>query len=215
MKLYIANKNYSSWSLRAWLILNKLNVKHEEVLLKLFTPEFYSALEGVSDTLKVPVLVDEEITVHESLAIGEYISETYCNGLGWPTNTAQRAKARALASEMASSFSALRNALPMNIRAKRQVNIDKEVEKDIARIDTIFQLANKNNGGWLFGQWSIADAMFAPVVLRFQTYDIRLSESAQAYCNKVMACDVLNKWIDDALLEKDIVPQDETGIERN
>lgn len=213
MKLYIGNKNYSSWSLRPWLVLNKFNVPHEEIKLSLFSSEFYEALEGISDTYKVPTLVDGDLAIHESLAISEYINEAYCSGNAWPKDKAQRAKARALSSEMASSFSALRTALPMNIRASRTVQLEQSVLKDIARIDAIFQLASKSSSGWLFDSWSIADAMFTPVVLRFKTYNVTISPLAQQYCDKVLACPILKQWIEGALLETDILEEDEAGTD--
>lgn len=213
MKLYIGNKNYSSWSLRPWLVLNKFNVPYDEIKLALFSSEFYEALEGLSDTNKVPTLVDGDLTIHESLAIAEYINEVYCNGQAWPKDRAQRAKARALSAEMASSFSALRTALPMNIRASRKVQLEERVLKDVDRIDTIFQLASKSNSGWLFDSWSIADAMFAPVVLRCKTYNIAVSPIAQQYCDKVLACPILKQWIESALLETDILEEDEAGTD--
>ncbi|MFC0117110.1 glutathione S-transferase [Pseudoalteromonas xiamenensis] len=213
MKLFIANKNYSSWSLRAWLILNKLDIKHEEIMLKLFTKAFYQSLQGIAANSKVPAIQDGELTVCESLAIGEYISEAYCSGAGWPSTVAERAKARALSAEMVSSFTALRTAMPMNIRANRRVDITVAVQKDISRINEIFSQHSNYEGGWLFGNWSIVDAMYAPVVLRFKTYGVYLSPQAQQYCNHVLGCPTLKRWIDAALEETDIVPEDEAGEE--
>ncbi|CCQ12303.1 Glutathione S-transferase [Pseudoalteromonas luteoviolacea B = ATCC 29581] len=215
MKLFIGNKNYSSWSLRAWLVLEHLNIDAQIIPLKLFTENFYSELSGISATKKVPALKDGDFNLCESLAIAEYINETYCNGRGWPKENKKRAHARALSAEMISSFHALRNAMPMNIRAKRWVNIDTAVQKDIQRIDAIFNLASQQKGGYLFGDWSIVDAMYAPVVLRFVTYGVFLSPNAQHYCEHVMQCPILQKWITEALKETDIVPEDEAGIERN
>ncbi|MFC3032308.1 glutathione S-transferase [Pseudoalteromonas fenneropenaei] len=215
MKLYIANQNYSSWSLRAWLILHKMALPFEEVKLKLFTEHFYKSLQGIAANAKVPALQDGDFTLCESLAIGEYINEAYCNGTAWPTDTKRRAQARAVSAEMVSSFSALRNAMPMNIRARRLVDISVAVQKDIKRIEQIFAQSAQyqQQGGWLFGPWSIADAMFAPVVLRFKTYGVALIPAAQRYCEHALQCESLQLWIAQALEETDIVPEDEAGID--
>ncbi|WP_181454043.1 glutathione S-transferase, partial [Vibrio vulnificus] len=119
MKLYIGNQNYSSWSLRAWVMFATYNLEVEVEKLALFTPEFYQALEGITPTAKVPTLVDGPCTVWDSLAILEYVNETQLAGKAWPDDRASKAKARALACEMHSGFQALRNELPMNCRAKR------------------------------------------------------------------------------------------------
>ncbi|MBE0363657.1 glutathione S-transferase [Pseudoalteromonas ulvae UL12] len=218
MQLYIGNKNYSSWSLRAWLMLAKSGISFEETQLELDTEHFYQALKQVTPTLKVPTLVDGDVTVWDSLAICEYINETYLNGSGWPQEPAQRAKARALACEMHSGFMALRNEMPMNIRAKRMVELSSTAKKDIARIDDIFSQCmqatqSTDKGSWLFGQWSITDMMFAPVVMRLITYAIEMSAPSQAYMKHVLACPDLNRWIDAALQETQIVAIDEAGVE--
>ena len=218
MQLYIGNKNYSSWSLRAWLMLAKSGVSFEEIQLELDTEHFYTVLKQVTPTLKVPTLVDADVTVWDSLAICEYINETYLKGRGWPQDPVQRATSRALACEMHSGFMALRNEMPMNIRAKRAIELTSAAKKDIARIDDIFSQCMQANhsidsGGWLFGQWSIADMMFAPVVLRLITYGIEMSAPSQAYMKHVRACPDLNRWIDAALQETQIVAIDEAGVD--
>ena len=216
MKLYIGNKNYSSWSLRAWLIMDKLNISFEEVKLQLFTDAFYNELEGISETRKVPALVDGKLHIWESLAIAEYISEVYCSGKGWPQDRFQRARARAISQEMATGFFALRSEAPMNIRAKRKLEFSEAAQKDIARIEQIFTNQMQTfagRGNWLFGSWSIADAMYAPVLLRFKTYGVALSTTAQLYMEHALQCPSLQKWIAAALLETDILVEDEAGIE--
>ncbi|ARV74636.1 glutathione S-transferase family protein [Vibrio campbellii] len=214
MKLFIANQNYSSWSLRAWLIFSQFKLDVEVTQLKLFTEDFYKTLEGITPTAKVPTLVDGYATVWDSLAILEYVNEQYLQGRAWPSNSIERAKARAIASEMHSGFFDLRNKLPMNIRARRKVDLTDGVCKDIARIDAIWaEQAKLYPNGWLFGEWSIADAMYAPVALRFQTYGIKLSESAKAYQQKVLASESLKQWLEEASQETDIVEGDEIGVE--
>lgn len=216
MQLFIGNKNYSTWSLRAWYLLSKFNISFTELQLVLDTPEFYEALESKFPVQKVPALIDAELTVWDSLAICEYINDAYLNGAAWPSEIAQRAKARSLAAEMHSGFVALRNEMPMNIRAKRHVELSEQAKKDIARIDEIFSAQQQSYpNAWLFGEFSIVDAMFAPVVLRFKTYQVELSHAAQAYCQHVLSCPVMQSWISEALKETDIVDCDEAGEEIN
>lgn len=220
MDLYIGNKNYSSWSLRAWLMAAKSGINFNEVLLQLDTDSFYQRLQAVSPTLKVPTLVDGNITVWDSLSICEYINDTYLSGTAWPQDPKQKAKARSLACEMHSGFNAVRNALPMNIRASRYVELTDAVRGDIARIDAIWseQMAefapSNTEGTWLFGDWSIADMMFAPVVMRFLTYGIEVSQASRAYMQHVLSCPEMQMWINAAKAETEIVEADEAGIDR-
>ncbi|QFT39817.1 MULTISPECIES: glutathione S-transferase [unclassified Vibrio] len=212
MELFIGNQNYSSWSLRAWLIFSQYNLDVKVTKLALFTQEFYKTLEGITPTAKVPALVHQDVTVWDSLAILEFVNEQYLQGKAWPSAAVERAKARAIAAEMHSGFFDLRSELPMNIRARRKVALSEGALQDIARIDAIWsEQAEQYPGGWLFGDWSIADAMYAPVALRFQTYGIALSEGARAYQHKVLASASLQQWLEDASLEEDTVEEDETG----
>ena len=216
MQLFIGNKNYSTWSLRAWYLLSKFNISFTEQQLILDTSEFYEALKSKFPVQKVPALIDAELTVWDSLAICEYINDAYLNGAAWPSEIAQRAKARSLAAEMHSGFAALRSEMPMNIRANRHVELSEQAKKDIARIDEIFSAQQQSYpNAWLFGEFSIVDAMFAPVVLRFKTYQVELSHAAQAYCQHVLSCPVMQSWISEALKETDIVDCDEAGEEIN
>lgn len=214
MQLFIANQNYSTWSLRAWLIFTQYNLDVEFIKLKLFTPEFYTTLEEVTPTAKVPTLVDEQIAVWDSLAILEYVNDQYLDGQAWPSDAGQRALARAISAEMHSGFFNLRNEMPMNCRAKRKVDISAGAKQEIARIDQIWsQQMQAFPDGWLFGQWSIADAMYAPVVLRFQTYGIELSPLAEQYAQKVLSSAAIQRWLTEASEETDIVEEDEAGVE--
>jgi glutathione S-transferase len=214
MKLYIANQNYSSWSLRAWLIFAQNNLNVEVEKLTLFTPEFYQTLAKVTPAAKVPTLVDGEIATWDSLAILEYVNERYLNGRSWPESITERAKARAVASEMHSGFMALRNELPMNCRARRKIELSEAARGDIKRIDEIWsEQMSLYPEQWLFGDWSIADAMYAPVALRFRTYGIELSEPAQRYQEKVLSSAAILRWLAEASSETDIVLEDEAGEE--
>lgn len=138
MQLFIGNQNYSSWSLRAWLIFSQYDLKVDVTKLTLFTEDFYDKLASVTPTAKVPTLVDGEVTVWDSLAILEYVNEQYLQGKAWPSHVVDKAKARAISAEMHSGFFDLRNELPMNCRARRKVDLSDGALKDIARIDAIW-----------------------------------------------------------------------------
>ncbi|KTD98771.1 glutathione S-transferase family protein [Pseudoalteromonas sp. CR1] len=214
MELFIGNKNYSSWSLRAWYLMSKFELEFDESQLVLDTPHFYSELKKHFTVLKVPALIDGDLQVWDSLAICEYINDAYLSQAAWPKYVTQRATARALSAEMHSGFIALRREMPMNIRAKRKIILSDDAIKDIARIDDIFskqQVIYPNQ--WMFGDFSIVDAMYAPIVLRLKTYQITLSKAANSYCQHVLACPVLQSWITQALQETDIVDADEAGVD--
>ncbi|MFT5705358.1 MAG: glutathione S-transferase [Shewanella sp.] len=218
MELYIGNKNYSSWSLRAWLMLEKSGIAFNEVKLQLFTPDFYRQLEGVSPNLKVPALIDGDIRVWDSLAICEYINETYMSGTAWPNELSLKATARSIACEMHSGFNALRDELPMNVRATRCIQLSDAAKKDIQRIDDIWSsqmdaFDTDNTGSWLFDTWSISDMMFAPVVMRFQSYGIAVSDNSRRYMKHVAESPEMQRWIAAALEETEIVVEDEAGVQ--
>ena len=214
MKLVIGNKNYSSWSLRPWLLLTHFKLPFEEINISLGAENLSDQLQQFSPSCRVPVLIDGPVTVWDSLAICETVSEQYLDGKGWPTEETARAHARSISAEMHSSFLALRNELPMNCRARRKIAISPLALKDIARIDTIWSdcISRSNAGGpWLFGDFSIADCMFAPVVLRFRTYGIGGSEASQRYMENVLANKHLLAWIDAGKKEVEVLPEDEAG----
>ena len=216
MELIIGNKNYSSWSLRGWLMLAAFDIKFKETRLLLDTDSFYSALKNVDCADKVPVLVDGDITVWDSLAICEYVSETYLDGRGWPQDRAARAEARAIAAEMHSGFFAVRNEMPMNCRAKRRIEASEAAMKDVARIDEIWSSCRErfaDKGPWLFGEFSIADVMYAPVVSRFETYGVAVSEASHAYMQSVLNHPKMLEWIEAGKQETEIVEADEAGVE--
>ena len=215
MKLIIGNKNYSSWSLRAWLLLAAFDLNFEEVLESLRQPGLTERLARYSPTARVPVLIDSELTVWDTLAICEYVSEKYLAGKGWPANEALRAEARAVCAEMHSGFIGLRSELPMNCRALRTVDMSAATKQDIARIDSIWAHCMRDyDGPFLFGDFSIADCFYAPVVLRFQTYGVDLSEAASQYQSFMLKHDAINKWVAAGKAETEIVPEDEAGVDR-
>ena len=216
IKLVIGNKNYSSWSLRAWLLLSAYDILFEEVEIKLFTENTHKELRKYTQAGKVPVLHDEGLVVWDSLAICEYVFETYLNGKGWPADANERAQARAYCAEMHSGFFAIREKMPMNCRANnRQIDIDDATRKEISRIDQIWsELIEKNaaKGPWLFGEFSIVDCMFAPVVFRFTTYQVALSDFAQQYANTVLAHPKVQLWLAQSRNDAEIIEICEVGI---
>jgi glutathione S-transferase len=203
--LVIGNKNYSSWSLRAWLLLRQFAIAFDEIKLPLDTPEFHARLIAYSPAGRVPVLIDGEVRVWDSLAIGEYANERFLDGRGWPADRTTRAWARAISAEMHSGFTALRDALPMNCR-KREATpaLSADAANDIARVKAIWREARERHGGhgpFLFGQFSIADAMYAPVVLRFISYAIELDAVERTYVDTIAGLPALHAWLDDAATE--------------
>lgn len=215
MKLIIGNKNYSSWSLRPWLLLSAFDLPFEEVRIPLFVEGFKSEIEKYSAAGKVPVLHDNGLVVWDSLAICEYISEKYLGGKGWPEDEKLRAMARSCCAEMHSGFATLRNDMPMNCRALgRKVDITTELQRDISRIDSLWtSLTSKHRdqGPWLFGEFSIADCMFAPVVFRFNTYSPELSKNAQEYIKTMLAHPKMKLWLEQAAQEAETIQYAEVG----
>lgn len=217
MQLVIGNKNYSSWSLRPWLLLTAGNVQFEEQWVSLQEPDLSKRLLQFSDSARVPVLKDGDLTVWDSLAICEYVNEAYLDNKALPEGTSDRAIARSVVAEMHSGFSALRNEMPMNIRASRAVEASNQCFNDIKRIDEIWsRYAREDEFGdlRLFGRFGLADCMFAPVVMRFQTYQPALSKPASVYMNSMQSHPALKKWIADALQETEVVTVDEAGVDR-
>jgi glutathione S-transferase len=202
LKLIIGNKNLSSWSLRPWLLLRQCNLAFEEVVLPLGTPEFQTQVALYSPTGRVPVLKDGAVTVWDSLAICEYVNELV-KGAAWPTDRAARAHARAVSAEMHSGFTALRHTWPMRAAEKLNVEPNAATLADVQRIDFIWQECLRRYGGpWLFGpSFTIADAMYAPVVLRFNTYGAKLSPGAMSYVRHVLGDRELKAWTQGAALE--------------
>lgn len=200
--LVIGNKNYSSWSLRPWLVLKMAGIEFEEVLIPLDEQGTRQQILKHSPSGKVPLLHHGDIRVWESLSIAEYIAEQAPEAKLWPTDSWQRAVARSVSAEMHSGFRALREAMPMNVRSRFPDEGRKPgVQEDINRITAMWRNCRKRfgeslGGPFLFGQFTIADAMFAPVVSRFRTYAVELNEEAKAYADAVWALPAMQEWAD-------------------
>jgi glutathione S-transferase len=197
--LYIGNKNYSSWSLRGWLVLKESGLAFDEVLIPLDELDTRSELLRISPSGRVPVLQHGALTVWDSLAIGEYLAELCPERRLWPQDPGSRALARSVAAEMHSGFAALRQHLPMNIRSSfPDRGVTPEVQGEINRITSLWReqrrKAVEGDGPFLFGHFTIADAMFAPVVSRFRTYKIELDELCQSYADTVWALPSYQEW---------------------
>ncbi|RWX75059.1 glutathione S-transferase family protein [Neorhizobium lilium] len=211
LTLYIANKNYSSWSFRPWIALTAAGVPFEEVLIPFDFPAGNPKFKEISPTGRVPVLHHGEVRVWESLAIIEYAAELFPEHGLWPKAADDRAVARAISMEMLSGFRALRNACPMNMRRpKGKIDLPAGLAEDVARIKTIWEdLRAKSGGPFLFGSFTAADAMFAPVVNRFDVYDLVTDAGTIAYMDAVKAHPAWIAWREAALKESWIVPEDE------
>lgn len=199
LTLVIGNKNYSSWSLRPWLLLKHLGLPFTEVRVDLTAADATQQIRQYSPAGRVPVLIDGGTQVWESLAICEYLAERAPAGAVWPQAAEARALARAIASEMHSGFAALRMELPMDCRAQQTgVTVSAAAESDIARVVEIWtgcRRQHKTAGPWLFGRFGAADAMFAPVALRFASYGLALPEPAATYIATVLADPAVRAWI--------------------
>lgn len=216
--LYIGNKNYSSWSLRAWFLLSEAGIDFEEVRLPLDTPEFQKQIRDVSPAGRVPVLHLEGRPVWDTMAIAETVAERWPDRGLWPSDAAARAHARSVSAEMHSGFGALRQAMPMNCRAMgRRVTMSDAVAADVDRIRAIWadcaeRYGEKDHGAaWLFGRFSIADAMYAPIVFRFRTYGVNITESASAYSERVLKSKAIQNWLRAAESETEVLEYDEAG----
>ncbi len=215
LKLVIGNKNYSSWSLRAWLLLSEAGIPFEELRLVLDTPEYAESIRRYSPAGRVPVLMIGDKPVWDSLAIAETVAERWPQTGLWPDDADARAHARSISAEMHSGFLALREAMPMNCRAMgRRVSLPQPVTHDIDRIFDIWSDCRErygDNGGWLFNRFGVADAMFAPVVLRFRTYGINLPDSACHYPARLLRSEPLQNWLAACESEVEVIEQDEKG----
>lgn len=216
LKLIIGNKNYSSWSLRAWLLLSSHRVPFEEVRVPLDQADTRRSLLHYTEAAKVPVLQDGDLTVRDSLAICEYVSEQYLQGGGWPSTVQARAEARSCSAEMHSGFPGIRGRLPMNCRAtRRRIPLDTALEEEVARVDRIWSSSRETwsgGGPWLFGEFSIADCMFAPVACRFKTYGISISDTAAQYMRSILDHEAMGEWIQQARAEPETIDVEEVGI---
>ncbi len=211
--LIIGNKNYSSWSLRPWLVLKHLGIAFDEVRIPLDTAEFQQQIRRYSAAARVPVYLDGPVHISDSLAICEFLAETQPQL--WPDDRSQRAQARAFVCEMHSGFNALRRELPMNCRAdRRQVELSPAAIDDIHRIEAIWQQCLStpaNDGPWLFGRFGIIDAFFAPVAIRLHGYRLDLHPTSTAYIRWQLSNPLLQQWITAGQHETERLPHEEVG----
>ena len=221
LKLYIGNKNYSSWSMRPWVLLKQAQIPFEEVKLRFdsFDPgsSFKAAAHAVNPVGKVPALVDGDLAVWDTLAIAEYLAEQFPDKHLWPADKADRARARSVCAEMHSGFGALRSHCPMNIEARlpqvgHLVWRDQHgVRADVQRLESMWRSLLEVHGGkhFLFGDFSIADAFFAPVCMRLKTYALPVAADTAAYIERVSQAPGVAAWISDALAEQDFLAFEE------
>jgi glutathione S-transferase len=220
LKLYIGNKNYSSWSMRPWVLLTQAQIPFEEVKVRFDSFEadstFKKAIGPVNPAGRVPVLLDGGFAVWDTLAIAEYAAEKFPEKKLWPQDVKARARARSVCAEMHSGFGALRSNCPMNIEASlpdagRLIWRDKPaVRADVNRLVQMWsELLNEHGGPMLFGQFTIADSYFAPVCMRLKTYGLPVPQEISAYIDRVCALPGVAAWINDALAEKDFLDFEE------
>jgi glutathione S-transferase len=220
LTLYIGNKNYSSWSMRPWVLLKQAGIAFEERMVRFDAFDADSRFKGevlkVNPAGRVPVLVDEGFAVWDSLAIAEYLAEKFPQHHLWPREPQARARARSVVAEMHSGFTALRTHCPMNIEAplaqvgERVWPEQPALRADVARIVGMWaELLQANRGPMLFGEFSIADAFFAPVCMRLRTYALPVPPAITDYVRRVCALPGVKAWMDDALAEHDFVAMDE------
>ncbi|HRH80998.1 MAG TPA: glutathione S-transferase family protein [Thiobacillaceae bacterium] len=207
LTLVIGNKNYSSWSLRPWLVLRCSGIPFREIRVPLYRPESAPALADLSPSGLVPVLHDGDVRIWDSLAICEYLHERFPEHRLWPDDMRARAVARSVSAEMHAGFSGLRQAMCMNVRGQfPDQGRTPQSLRDIDRVLSIWTDCRArfgSGGGFLFGRFGIADAMYAPVVLRFQTYAVALSGAALDYANAVLALPALGEWVAAARAESE------------
>ncbi len=211
LTLVIGNKNYSSWSLRPWLALKQAKIAFEEVRIPLYTPTSAQEIARYSPSGKVPVLIDDDFTVWDSLAICEYLAERYPDRGLWPEDGRARAVARAVSAEMHSGFTNLRTHMTMNIRRDlRGRGRAPGVQEDIDRICALWRDCRRRfgaNGPGLFGHFTVADAMYAPVTLRFMTYGVELDEVCAEYLREIQRLPAMQEWVAAARAETEVIPE--------
>ena len=220
LRLAIGNKNYSSWSMRPWVLMRQAGIAFEEQMLRFdsFDPgsQFKTSLARLSPVGRVPVLIDGELAVWDTLAIAEYLAESFPAKALWPADKARRARARSVCAEMHAGFSALRSHCGMNIEAslpdvgERMLRERPEVRRDLDRIvDMWTELLEASGGPLLFGDFTIPDAYFAPVVMRLRTYALPVPPPVAAYADRVVALPGVAAWIEEALAEHDFLAFEE------
>lgn len=207
--LVLGNKNYSSWSLRAWLCAKQAGLDFEEVRIPLHAPEFEREIVKYSPSGKVPCLIDGEVRVWESLAICEYLAEKFPEKGLWPKDSEARAFARSISNEMHAGFLALRKSLPMDCRERiLKKDIPADTQADIDRVTAIWREARErfgSGGPFLFGHFTIADAMYAPIVIRFVTYDVQVDPISRTYMDAVLNLPAVKEWLSAAEKEVEVI----------
>ena len=214
MKLLIGNRNYSSWSLRPWLVLAHFDIPFDDEVLQLAGDGWREVLAQRSPTGKVPVLIDGDLVVPETIAIIEYLADTFPDKTIWPADRQQRALARAASAEMHSSFTGLRGHAPMNLRGSHPGKVSSDVVgKDLHRLETLLGgLLGTSGGPYLFGSFTAADAMFAPVATRIRTYELPVSDALGGYVEAIYSLPAFQQWLSLALKEPWIVDDDEIDV---
>jgi len=206
IRLIIGNKNFSSWSMRPWLLLKNFDIPFEETRIELYQSNTAEKLGPLSPSLKVPALLHHETTVWDSLSICEYISETLLGGKGWPVSPRTRATARSVCAEIHSEFPNLKKDWPMNCKASVDLFVSDPIADEIARIDAIWSCGRRKHragGEYLFGRFSIADCMYAPVAVTLKSYGAVLSAEAQRYADTLLANPWVQQWIQEGRAEEE------------
>lgn len=211
MKLIIGNKNYSSWSLRPWILLSYFEQTFSEHKITLFTDDMTTNMSDYCPNYKVPVLIIEQHKIWDSLAICEYLNEEKLDNKAWPAQALLRAKARSICAEMHSGFNAMRNEMPMNCRrAKGEIVLTEAAQQDVNRIITIWSdCLNQSSGPFLFDKFTIADAYYLPVVIRFDIYNISVPAAIRTYMEHMLALPAYQLWLNAAKAEPEIIDCEE------
>ncbi|WDR03414.1 glutathione S-transferase family protein [Devosia algicola] len=214
MKILIGNRNYSTWSLRPWLVLVHFDIDFDDELLQLSGPRWRETLHERSPTGKVPVLIDDDLVVPETIAIIEYLADKFPDKAIWPQSMAERALARAASAEMHAGFLALRSNAPMNLRASHPGKVALDVvAQDLHRIETLLGgLLARSGGPFLFGHFCAADAMYAPLATRLRTYELPMSDVLNEYVEAIYGLPAFQAWRAEALKEPWILDDDEIDV---
>ncbi len=215
MQLIIGNKNYSSWSLRPWLLMKKAGLKFEEIRISLNTETTKIELAEYSPSMKVPVLIDQGNTIWDSFSIMEYISERYMNNEGWPQDLSTRAVGRSAASEMHSGFFSIRNELPMNCRIDIKLPLSPAVRAEVDRIESLWTELREeftSYGPWLLGEFSILDCMFAPIAIRFSGYQVDVNTICQTYMDHLLSDPHMEQWTHEGQKESEVIQMSEISF---
>lgn len=206
VRLVIGNKNYSSWSMCPWLLLKMFDIDFEEIQIALYQDNTAEKLGPYSPSLKVPVLLHNEVTVWDSLSICEYINEEFLGGAGWPASAKRKSAARSVSAEIHSEFPHLKKDWPMNCKASYRLLPSELLADEIARIDAIWSCTRRRygeNGNYMFGRFSIADCLYAPIAVCFDAYGAEISKEANIYLQTLLDNPFVQKWISMGRREKE------------